>query len=295
MTPSQPPAGSRSFRAARIMLPWTVSLAGLRRRGVAWRIHRERVLLGRLGSGHPAPARPPAGRARRGRAQRLHHRALGAARGACTARSCAMLALTFGPDGGRGRGRPDQRHPRPRPRPPRGPGRRARPYSAHDPELLAWVHATLLDSFLGTYRLFVGPAHDRRTRTATARRRARSRPALGIPPGRLPRTEATLRDYLEAMLAGGRHRGDRHRPRGSRARVSAAGAGSAAAGPPARRAARGRAPASGHPGRLRPSVGRPPRAGAGVLAAVRRRGLPLVPPALRYWAVARRAERRPRR
>jgi uncharacterized protein (DUF2236 family) len=29
-----------------------------------------------------------------------------------------------------------------------------------------------------------------------------------------------------------------------------------------------------------------------LLAAVARRGLPLAPPALRYWAVARRAERR---
>ena len=30
-------------------------------------------------------------------------------------------------------------------------------YSAHDPELLTWVHATLVESFLLTYRLFVGP------------------------------------------------------------------------------------------------------------------------------------------
>src|SRR5262245_50678215 len=30
-------------------------------------------------------------------------------------------------------------------------------YSAHDPALLTWVHATLLDSFLLTYERFVGP------------------------------------------------------------------------------------------------------------------------------------------
>ena len=31
------------------------------------------------------------------------------------------------------------------------------PYSAHDPDLLAWVHITLVDSFLITYELYVGP------------------------------------------------------------------------------------------------------------------------------------------
>jgi uncharacterized protein (DUF2236 family) len=30
-------------------------------------------------------------------------------------------------------------------------------YSARDPHLLRWVHATLLDSFLLTYELYVGP------------------------------------------------------------------------------------------------------------------------------------------
>jgi len=31
------------------------------------------------------------------------------------------------------------------------------PYSAHDPKLLLWVHATLTDTILRTYPLFVGP------------------------------------------------------------------------------------------------------------------------------------------
>jgi uncharacterized protein (DUF2236 family) len=30
-------------------------------------------------------------------------------------------------------------------------------YAARDPHLLRWVHATLLDSFLLTYELYVGP------------------------------------------------------------------------------------------------------------------------------------------
>ena len=59
-----------------------------------------------------------------------------------------------------GRGGADQRDSRPRARPavsrrsifPKG-----TPYSAHDPALLAWVHATLLEMNLRAYELFVGP------------------------------------------------------------------------------------------------------------------------------------------
>ena len=32
-----------------------------------------------------------------------------------------------------------------------------RPYAANDPELLLWIHATLVESFLAAYRRFVGP------------------------------------------------------------------------------------------------------------------------------------------
>ena len=64
------------------------------------------------------------------------------------------------------------------------------------------MHATLIESFLLTYRLFVGPVT-----TAEADRYCEEasgiEPALGIPLGRLPRTERALREYLDAMLAGG--------------------------------------------------------------------------------------------
>src|SRR6266542_5472778 len=71
------------------------------------------------------------------------------------------------------------------------------PYTAHDPGLLTWVHATLLDSFLPTYELFVAPL------TAEERDRycAESSgigPRLGIPPGYLPRDVAGLRAYRDA-------------------------------------------------------------------------------------------------
>jgi uncharacterized protein (DUF2236 family) len=66
-------------------------------------------------------------------------------------------------------------------------------YTAHDPALLTWVHATLVDSFLLTYELFVGPLtveeRDRYCAESTA-----IEPLLGIPAGTLPRLHE-LRAY----------------------------------------------------------------------------------------------------
>lgn len=71
-------------------------------------------------------------------------------------------------------------------------------YSAHDPRLLCWVHATLLDSLPLAYRTFVGPLtreeQDRYCAEATS-----IEPLLGIPHGSLPASRAELEDYLEAM------------------------------------------------------------------------------------------------
>jgi uncharacterized protein (DUF2236 family) len=71
-------------------------------------------------------------------------------------------------------------------------------YSAHDPELLRWVHATLLDSIPLAYRLLVGPftrdAHDRYCEEAAV-----MEPLLDIPGGLLPRTAAALDAYMERM------------------------------------------------------------------------------------------------
>jgi uncharacterized protein (DUF2236 family) len=75
-------------------------------------------------------------------------------------------------------------------------------YTAHDPALLAWVHATLVDSLLLTYESFVAPLsvaeRDRYCAETSEIERL-----LGIPPGRLPRSSAELAAYMDAMLAGG--------------------------------------------------------------------------------------------
>lgn len=75
-------------------------------------------------------------------------------------------------------------------------------YSAHDPALLAWVHATLLDMLPRAYELFVGPLtaaeKDRYCAEATM-----MGPLLGIPDELLPKTYAELQRYLAATIASG--------------------------------------------------------------------------------------------
>ena len=72
------------------------------------------------------------------------------------------------------------------------------PYDATDPELLKWVHATLIDSQLRTYALFVGPltADEKDRYCAEA---ARVGPRLGIPADALPGTTARLDRYMKEM------------------------------------------------------------------------------------------------
>jgi uncharacterized protein (DUF2236 family) len=75
-------------------------------------------------------------------------------------------------------------------------------YSAHDPALLAWVHATLLIMNLRVYELFVAPvcAEDKDRYCAEA---SAIEGHLGIPVGRLPRTFGELQRYVEGTLASG--------------------------------------------------------------------------------------------
>jgi uncharacterized protein (DUF2236 family) len=73
-------------------------------------------------------------------------------------------------------------------------------YSAHDPELLAWVHATLIESFLLTFQLFVADLTEEECDRYCAES-SRVEPLLGIPAGRLPRNQEALRRYLASMLA----------------------------------------------------------------------------------------------
>ena len=78
-----------------------------------------------------------------------------------------------------------------------GPG-----YSAHDPELLRWVHATLLDSMIPIYERLVAPlSADDRDRYCTEA--AIMEPLLGIAEGFLPRNVAELDAYMRHMLEGG--------------------------------------------------------------------------------------------
>lgn len=74
-------------------------------------------------------------------------------------------------------------------------------YSAHDPELQRWVHATLLESIPLTYDLLVGPLtlaeRDRYCVEASI-----MEPLLGMPPGWLPRDSAQLDATVRQMLRG---------------------------------------------------------------------------------------------
>jgi uncharacterized protein (DUF2236 family) len=76
-------------------------------------------------------------------------------------------------------------------------------YSAHDPELLRWVHATLLESIPMTYERLVGPltVEQRDRYVAEA---AVMEPLLDIPAGLLPRGASQLDAYMREMLDGRR-------------------------------------------------------------------------------------------
>ena len=76
-------------------------------------------------------------------------------------------------------------------------------YSAHDPDLQRWVHATLLDSIPLTYELLVGSltARERDQYCAEA---AIMESLLGMPAGWLPHDSKQLDAYMCEMLASGR-------------------------------------------------------------------------------------------
>src|SRR3954468_3692519 len=75
-------------------------------------------------------------------------------------------------------------------------------YSAHDAELLRWVHATLLDSTPLTYELLIGPLTSEQRQRYCAEA-AVMEPLLDIPAGLLPRNTADLDAYLREMLGSG--------------------------------------------------------------------------------------------
>jgi len=84
----------------------------------------------------------------------------------------------------------------------RGNDESGRPYSALDPELLMWVHATLFDTALLIYDRYVDRLSEREKADAY-RESTRMGEMYGIPRERQPADYAAFRDYWSAMLNGG--------------------------------------------------------------------------------------------
>jgi len=265
-----------------------------RRTSVSWRLHREVVLLAGWGRAillqlaHPLVAQGVADHStfadtRWGRATRLRR----------TLR--AMLALTFGaPEESAAAVTAINRiHDRVHGRLtaeaasiPAG----AR-YSAHDPALLAWVHATLVDTFLTTYERFVAPL-TREERDRYCVEAAAAAPGLGIPHEMVPETTAALDDYMHRMLAGGEIAVTETARRLASDVLSL---GLPAVVQPL--VAPARLPVVGMlPAHLRAAYGftwtRRHERALDLISAMSRHGLPLLPPILRHWPAARRAARR---
>lgn len=78
-------------------------------------------------------------------------------------------------------------------------------YSAHDPELQRWVHATLLESIPLAYERLVGPLSTRE-RDQYCVESAIMEPLLGMPVNSLPRSATQLDTYMREMLSGGQLR-----------------------------------------------------------------------------------------
>ena len=261
---------------------------------ISWMIHRETVLL--LGWGrailmqfaHPMVARGVAEhsavRAEAFGGWRRLHRTLG-----------AMLALTFADrdEAQLATDRINAIHERVHGMLASGEGAFAAgtPYSARDPALLGWVHATLVDSFLLTYERFVRPL-SAAARDQYCAESAGIEDLLRIPAGSLPRTASALEAYVASRLASGEiHVTDTARAlaRGVLYPPMSAPAWPALA--TLRLATIGLLPST-----LREGYGLPwdpSRAAAlGVVTAVFRKLVPLAPPVVRYWPRARAAMRR---
>jgi uncharacterized protein (DUF2236 family) len=85
-------------------------------------------------------------------------------------------------------------------REPAGPFPAGTPYNALDPELLLWVHATLIDTALDLYERFVGRLDpDARVRYYDETRAVAR--LFGIPDARIPGTLDAFRAYVGEMLA----------------------------------------------------------------------------------------------
>jgi uncharacterized protein (DUF2236 family) len=75
-------------------------------------------------------------------------------------------------------------------------------YSAADPELLLWVHATLVYTALTTYERFVAPLTEaQRDGYFTDTKKIGA--LLGVPPGSYPSTWRGFREYVQEMMTDG--------------------------------------------------------------------------------------------
>jgi len=73
------------------------------------------------------------------------------------------------------------------------------PYDARNPELLLWVHATLVDTILLCYTLFIGSLTPDEQETYYQESKE-SAHLLGLSPDKMPRRVVDLRDYVYDMV-----------------------------------------------------------------------------------------------
>lgn len=73
------------------------------------------------------------------------------------------------------------------------------PYTAHDPELLLWVQATLIDTILLMYPLLVGPLSADEQEQYYQESKAMGR-LLGLSTAQMPQTVGDLRQYVNDMV-----------------------------------------------------------------------------------------------
>ena len=73
------------------------------------------------------------------------------------------------------------------------------PYKARTPELLLWVHATLIDTILYTYPLFLGPISQQEQEHYYQESKTLAG-LLGLSPKDMPRTVKDLRQYVDDMV-----------------------------------------------------------------------------------------------
>lgn len=79
---------------------------------------------------------------------------------------------------------------------------RGREYRALDPELLLWVHSTLVDSAIVTYETFVKPLSARERDDFYQESKVLGE-LLGVPRDRFPPTHDDLIEYMASMVSSG--------------------------------------------------------------------------------------------